>query len=93
MVVGGGLEEDVCEVKETTKMGWSPVPFPCGEHDLPDPFIRQSRVRSTHGGLADFLTAPRWVPPVELFCQCHKGSNGGSSQWRSHLMKVGSPQR
>jgi hypothetical protein len=24
MVVGGGLEEDVCGVKETTKMGWSP---------------------------------------------------------------------
>jgi len=24
MVVGGGLEEDVCEVKETTNMGWIP---------------------------------------------------------------------
>jgi len=93
MVVGGGHEEDVCEVKETTKRGWSPVPFPRGEHDLPDPFIRLSRVRSTHGGLADFSTAPRWVPTVGLCCQCLKGSNDGFSQWRSHLIKVGSPQR
>ncbi len=77
MVVGGGLEEDVCGVKETTKMGWRPVLFPCGEHDLPDPFIRQSRVRSTHGGLADFLTTPRWVPPVELFCQFIKAPTVG----------------
>ncbi len=57
MVVGGGLEEDVCEMKETwsasgepatsqgqlwTKGDGAPAPFPCGKQDLPDPFIRRS---------------------------------------------------
>ena len=48
MVVGGGLEEDVCEVKDTTKQtkgyGSRPVPLTVGERDLLDPFIRRSRL-------------------------------------------------
>ena len=49
MVVGGGLEEDVCEVKDTAKQkkkgdGSRPVPLTVGEQDLPDPFIRWSKV-------------------------------------------------
>jgi hypothetical protein len=48
MVVGGGLEEDVCEVKDTAKQkkgdGSRPVPLTVGEQDLPDPFIRRSRL-------------------------------------------------
>jgi hypothetical protein len=57
MVVSRGLEEDVCEMKETwstsgkpttsqgqmkTKRGWRPILFPRGKQDLPDPFIRQA---------------------------------------------------
>jgi hypothetical protein len=59
MVVGSGLEEDVCEMKETwsasgkpatsqgqmiTKRGWHPILFPPGKQDLPDPIIRWSEV-------------------------------------------------
>ena len=48
MVVGGGLEEDVCEVKDTAKQkkgdGSRPVPLTVGKQDLPDPFIRRSKV-------------------------------------------------
>jgi hypothetical protein len=62
MVVGGGLEEDVCEVKDTTKQtkgyGSRPVPLTVGERDLPDPFIRRSRLWSPHGGLANVVKAP-----------------------------------
>jgi hypothetical protein len=59
MVVGGGLEEDVCEMKDTwsasgkpvtsqgqmtTKRGWRPIPLSPGKQDLPDPFIKRSEV-------------------------------------------------